>query len=148
MTATVASPLTSSSPETQNREYRPTNHERDQGSKEEGQEEAATQTQEVVLRQKPPTGRRNAFGMRHPHYALPVDGLEPSLFSPEDSAPAPGSKEDGATRKPNGNLAPIPIEDDSLASIPFIGNVHFLPILQTTFRSLYFLSKMGFRLIV
>uniref|UniRef100_H3CK23 Rho GTPase activating protein 23 n=1 Tax=Tetraodon nigroviridis TaxID=99883 RepID=H3CK23_TETNG len=74
-TATAASPLTSSSPETQSR------------------------TQEVVLRQKPPTGRRNAF---------------------EDSAPAPGSREDGAPRKPNGNLAPVPNEDDSLASIPFI----------------------------
>ncbi|CAF94636.1 unnamed protein product, partial [Tetraodon nigroviridis] len=122
-TATAASPLTSSSPETQSREYRPTNHERDQGPEEEGQEEAVAQTQEVVLRQKPPTGRRNAFGMRHPHYALPVDGLEPSLFSPEDSAPAPGSREDGAPRKPNGNLAPVPNEDDSLASIPFIARL-------------------------
>lgn len=133
-----ATPMTatSSSPETQNSEYRPTNHERDQGSKEEGQEEAVTQTQEVVLRQKPPTGRRNAFGMRHPHYALPMDGLEPSLFSPEDSASAPSSTDDGAPRKPNGNLAPVPIEDDSLASIPFIGNTHFLPKLQTTFTFL------------
>uniref|UniRef100_A0A3B4WFP1 Rho GTPase activating protein 23 n=1 Tax=Seriola lalandi dorsalis TaxID=1841481 RepID=A0A3B4WFP1_SERLL len=53
-------------------------------------------TQEVVLRQKPPTGRRN------------------------DSAPASGSTGDVASHKPNGNLAPLPIEDDSLASIPFI----------------------------
>lgn len=134
--ATAASPLTSTTPEAQTREYRPTNHERDQGSKDEGQEEALVQTQEVVLRQKPPTGRRNAFGMRHPHYALPVDGLEPSLFSPEDSTSAPTSTDDGAPRKPNGNLAPIPIEDDSLASIPFIGNRPFLPELQTTFTFL------------
>uniref|UniRef100_A0A3B4W9N9 Rho GTPase activating protein 23 n=1 Tax=Seriola lalandi dorsalis TaxID=1841481 RepID=A0A3B4W9N9_SERLL len=79
-------------------------------------------TQEVVLRQKPPTGRRNAHGLRHPHYALPMDGLEPSLFSsdPQDSAPASGSTGDVASHKPNGNLAPLPIEDDSLASIPFI----------------------------
>lgn len=136
MSATVASSLTSTTPETQNREYRPTNHERDQGSKEDGLEDAVTQTQEVVLRQKPPTGRRNAFGMRHPHYALPVDGLEPSLFSPEDSAPALCSKEDGAPRKPNGNLAPVPVEDDSLASIPFIGNARSLPKLRTTLRFL------------
>ncbi|XP_075941834.1 rho GTPase-activating protein 23 isoform X1 [Anarhichas minor] len=131
LTASAASPLASATPESQDKAYRPTNHERERGSVEgqaEGQAEAAeaavvaAQTQEVVLRQKPPTGRRNAHGMRHPHYALPMDGLEPSLFSPDpqDAAPAPGSKGDGAPRKPNGNLAPLPIEDDSLASIPFI----------------------------
>uniref|UniRef100_A0A671W2S3 Rho GTPase activating protein 23 n=1 Tax=Sparus aurata TaxID=8175 RepID=A0A671W2S3_SPAAU len=64
----------------------------------EGQAEVVAQTQEVVMRQKPPTGRRNAYGM----------------------PPAPGSTGDVAPRKPNGNLAPLPIEDDSLASIPFI----------------------------
>ncbi|XP_051243824.1 rho GTPase-activating protein 23 isoform X3 [Dicentrarchus labrax] len=120
ITASTAPPLASASPESQDRAYRPTNHERERGSVE-GQAEVA-QTQEVVLRQKPPTGRRNAYGMRHPHYALPMDGLEPSLFSPDpqDSAPAPGSTGDVAPRRPNGNLAPLPIEDDSLASIPFI----------------------------
>nr|XP_046270210.1 rho GTPase-activating protein 23 isoform X6 [Scatophagus argus] len=118
VTASTASPLASATPESQDRAYRPTNHERERGAVE-GQAEL---TQEVVLRQKPPTGRRNAYGMRHPHYVLPMDGLEPSLFSPDpqDSAPAPGSTGDVATRKPNGNLAPLPIEDDSLASIPFI----------------------------
>uniref|UniRef100_UPI0037E71B1B rho GTPase-activating protein 23 isoform X2 n=1 Tax=Semicossyphus pulcher TaxID=241346 RepID=UPI0037E71B1B len=118
LTASTSSPLAS---ETQDRAYRPTNHERERGSVE-GQAEAVAQTQEVVLRQKPPTGRRNAHGMRHPHYVLPMDGLEPSLFSPDpdDSGPAPGSTGDVAPRKPNGNLAPLPIEDDSLASIPFI----------------------------
>ncbi|XP_029996376.1 rho GTPase-activating protein 23 isoform X3 [Sphaeramia orbicularis] len=118
--ASSASPLTSTTPESQDRAYRPTNHERERGSTE-AQTEVAAQTQEVVLRQKPPTGRRNAHGMRHPHYALPMDGLEPSLFSPEsqDLAPVP-SAGDGAPRKPNGSLAPLPLEDDSLASIPFI----------------------------
>ncbi|XP_041813771.1 rho GTPase-activating protein 23 isoform X2 [Chelmon rostratus] len=121
LTASTASPHASATPESQDRAYRPTNHERERGSVE-GQAEVVAQTQEVVLRQKPPTGRRNAHGMRHPHYALPMDGLEPSLFSPDpqDSAPAPGSTGDVAPRKPNGNLAPLPIEDDSLASIPFI----------------------------
>lgn len=157
LTATTGSPLASATPETQDRAYRPTNHERERGSVE-GQAEEVAQTQEVVLRQKPPTGRRNAHGMRHPHYALPVDGLEPSLFSPEhqDSAPAPGSTGDLASRKPNGNLAPLPIEDDSLASIPFIGKqemfkLHavspfsyaFIPSqnLQMTFRFHGFHSK-------
>uniref|UniRef100_A0A8P4JZU4 Rho GTPase activating protein 23a n=1 Tax=Dicentrarchus labrax TaxID=13489 RepID=A0A8P4JZU4_DICLA len=87
ITASTAPPLASASPESQDRAYRPTNHERERGSVE-GQAEVA-QTQEVVLRQKPPTGRRNAYG-------------------------------DVAPRRPNGNLAPLPIEDDSLASIPFI----------------------------
>ncbi|KAM3863613.1 rho GTPase-activating protein 23 [Diretmus argenteus] len=119
VTAATASPLASTTPEPQDRAYRPTNHERERGSVE---AEVEAQTQEVVLRQKPPTGRRNAHGMRHPHYALPMDGLEPPLFSPEpqDSAPAPRSTGDGVPHKPNGNLAPLPVEDDSLASIPFI----------------------------
>ncbi|XP_070703281.1 rho GTPase-activating protein 23 isoform X2 [Pempheris klunzingeri] len=121
LTASSASPLASASPESQDRAYRPTNHERERGPVE-GQAEGGAQTQEVVLRQKPPTGRRNAHGMRHPHYALPMDGLEPSLFSPDppDSAVAPGPAGDAPPRKPNGTLAPLPIEDDSLASIPFI----------------------------
>ncbi|XP_042360826.1 rho GTPase-activating protein 23 isoform X4 [Plectropomus leopardus] len=119
LTASASSPLASATPESQDRAYRPTNHERERGSVE-GQAEVVAQTQEVVLRQKPPTGRRNAHGMRHPHYALPLDGLEPSLFSPDPQDSAPGSTGDVAPRKPNGNLAPLPIEDDSLASIPFI----------------------------
>ncbi|CAB1431331.1 unnamed protein product, partial [Pleuronectes platessa] len=119
ITSSTASPLASTTPESQDRAYRPTNHERERGSVE-GETEVVPQTQEVVLRQKPPTGRRNAHGLRHPHYALPMDGLEPSLFSTDPQDPAPGSSGDVAPRKPNGNLAPLSIEDDSLASIPFI----------------------------
>ncbi|KAM9392876.1 rho GTPase-activating protein 23 isoform 2-T2 [Pholidichthys leucotaenia] len=110
-------PLASTTPESQERVYRPTNHERERGPTE-GQMELVAQTQEVVLRQKPPIGRRNAHGLRHPHYALPLDGLEPSLFSPDPKDPDP--TENIAPRKPNGNLAPLSLEDDSLASIPFI----------------------------
>lgn len=117
VTTSTASPLTSTTPESQERVYRPTNHERERGSVEGQSEVVVAQTQEVVMRQKPPTGRRNAHGMRHPHYALPMDGLEPSLFSPDPL----DSTGEGAPRKPNGNLAPLSIEDDSLASIPFIG---------------------------
>ncbi|KAJ3600313.1 hypothetical protein NHX12_031298, partial [Muraenolepis orangiensis] len=111
----VASPQRSGAAELQDRGYRPTNHERDRAS-----------MSEVVLRQKPPTGRRNAYGMRHPHYDLPLDGLDPSLFSPEgdDSAfhpslPQNPRGEDGP-RKANGAPAPLSLEEDSLASIPFI----------------------------
>ncbi|XP_041855852.1 rho GTPase-activating protein 23 isoform X3 [Melanotaenia boesemani] len=135
LTVSAASPLASASPESQDRAYRPTNHEREQRPSE-GQAEIVAQTQEVVLRQKPPAGRRNIHGMRHPHYALPVDGLEPSLFSPEpkDLTTTSGSSGDAAPRKPNGNLAPLPIEDDSLASIPFIGSI------KSTRRSSYLLA--------
>ncbi|KAM4717662.1 rho GTPase-activating protein 23 isoform 6-T6 [Anableps anableps] len=117
--ASAATPLASVSPESQDRAYRPTNHEREKGAVE-GQAEMAAQTQEVVLRQKPPTGRRNAN--RHPHYGITMDELEPSLFSPDpkDTNVHPGSAEDVAPRKANGNLAPLSLEDDSLASIPFI----------------------------
>ncbi|XP_061703297.1 rho GTPase-activating protein 23 isoform X4 [Syngnathoides biaculeatus] len=111
----TAAPLASISPESQERAYRPTNHER-------GSAEVPVQTQEVVMRQKPPSGRRNAHGLRHPHYALPMDGLEPSLFSPEppDSAATSSSSGDAVPFKANGNLVPLSLEDDSLASIPFI----------------------------
>uniref|UniRef100_A0A087X8B3 Rho GTPase activating protein 23 n=1 Tax=Poecilia formosa TaxID=48698 RepID=A0A087X8B3_POEFO len=82
--------------------------------------ESQEQTPEVVLRQKPPTGRRNAN--RHPHYGMTMDELEPSLFSPDpkDTNVHSGSTEDVAPRKANGNLAPLSLDDDSLASIPFI----------------------------
>ncbi|XP_077475816.1 rho GTPase-activating protein 23 isoform X3 [Stigmatopora argus] len=115
---TVSPPLASTSPESQDRAYRPTNHER-------GSVEITPQTQEVVMRQKPPTGRRNAHGMRHPHYALPMEGLEPSLFSPEppDSVATSSSSGDTVPIKANGNVVPLSLEDDSLASIPFIGAI-------------------------
>uniref|UniRef100_A0A3Q1JSP2 Rho GTPase activating protein 23a n=1 Tax=Anabas testudineus TaxID=64144 RepID=A0A3Q1JSP2_ANATE len=135
LTASTAAPLASTAPESQERAYRPTNHERERGAVE-GQTEAVAQAQEVVLRQKPPTGRRNVHGLRHPHYALPMDELEPSLFSPDpqDSDHATGSTGDVAQRKPNGNLSHLSTEDDSLASIPFIGNI------KSSRRSSYLLA--------
>lgn len=71
------------------------------------EEPVHTQMQEVVLRQKPPSDRCTPHAMRHPNNAVPVDLLEP----PVASAPARSS----------GNLQPLPVEQDSLASIPFIG---------------------------
>uniref|UniRef100_A0AAV2KDF5 Rho GTPase-activating protein 23 n=1 Tax=Knipowitschia caucasica TaxID=637954 RepID=A0AAV2KDF5_KNICA len=115
LVSSASSPLSSSSSESRDRSYRPTNHDRERVAVEEA---VSAQTQEVVLRQKPPTGRRNAQCMRQAHYALPIDGLEPSLFSPDQDLAL--SAEKVAPRKPNGSLAPLPIEDDSLASIPFI----------------------------
>ncbi|KAJ8414291.1 hypothetical protein AAFF_G00051610 [Aldrovandia affinis] len=125
--ASAPTPGTTSSPpaptpDPQEGACRQTNHER---AVEE--QEAAAQTQEVVLRQKPPTGRRTSHALRHPHYALPVDAAEPPAFpaEPRDQAhapipaPAPAHPE-GAPRRANGSLPPLAVEDDSLASIPFI----------------------------
>ncbi|XP_026770293.3 rho GTPase-activating protein 23 isoform X4 [Pangasianodon hypophthalmus] len=73
------------------------------------EEPVQAQMQEVVLRQKSPSGKCTPHAMRHPNYAVPVDLLEP----PVASAPA----------RSNGTLQPLPVEQDSLASIPFIGTV-------------------------
>ncbi|XP_071263598.1 rho GTPase-activating protein 23-like isoform X6 [Salvelinus alpinus] len=115
----VPSPLASTTPEPLDKAYRPTNHER---GAVEGQVEVVAQTQEVKLRQKPPTGRRSAHAMRHPHYTLPVDGTEPPVFPPDphNAAPAPRPSGEGALHRTNGNLAPLSVEDDAMASIPFI----------------------------
>ncbi|XP_030631173.1 rho GTPase-activating protein 23 [Chanos chanos] len=75
------------------------------------EEPVQVQTQEVVFRQKPPTGRRTPHAMRQPHYALPVDAAEPP----------PATEATGqAAHRPNGSMPPLPAEQDSLASIPFI----------------------------
>ncbi|XP_055746683.1 rho GTPase-activating protein 23-like isoform X6 [Salvelinus fontinalis] len=115
----VPSPLASTTPEPLDKAYRPTNHER---GAVEGQVEVVAQTQEVKLRQKPPTGRRSAHAMRHPHYTLPVDGTEPPVFPPDphNAAPAPRPSGEGVPHRTNGNLAPLSVEDDAMASIPFI----------------------------
>ncbi|KAI4872378.1 hypothetical protein NFI96_033645 [Prochilodus magdalenae] len=78
------------------------------------EEPVQAQTQEVVLRQKPPIGRRTPHAMRHPNYALPVDSPEPPAAS------APAARQADPTNRTNGNLQPLPVEQDSLASIPFI----------------------------
>ncbi|XP_028823831.1 rho GTPase-activating protein 23 isoform X3 [Denticeps clupeoides] len=62
--------------------------------------------QEVVLRQKPNVSRRTPHGPRHSQYTLPAEAAD----SPSGTSPAP----------PNGSLPPVPVEQDSLASIPFI----------------------------
>ncbi|XP_036794091.1 rho GTPase-activating protein 23 isoform X4 [Oncorhynchus mykiss] len=129
----VPSPLASTTPEPLDKAYRPTNHER---GAVEGQVEVVAQTQEVKLRQKPPTGRRSAHAMRHPHYTLPVDGTEPPVFPPDphNAAPAPRPSGDGAPHRTNGNLAPLSVEDDAMASIPFIGSI------KSSRRSSYLLA--------
>ncbi|XP_028331488.1 rho GTPase-activating protein 23-like isoform X3 [Gouania willdenowi] len=77
--------------------------------------------QEVVLRQKPPLGRRTHFlSLRHSHHTLPVETPEPpGLTSSPGTTPVSG--ETGLNRKANGSLAQHAL--DSLSSIPFIDEV-------------------------
>ncbi|XP_049320258.1 rho GTPase-activating protein 23 isoform X2 [Astyanax mexicanus] len=78
------------------------------------EEPVQAQTQEVVLRQKPPIGRRAPHAMRHPNYSLPVDSPEHSAAS------APAARQGEPASRTNGSLQALPVEQDSLASIPFI----------------------------
>ncbi|XP_061565256.1 rho GTPase-activating protein 23-like isoform X7 [Cololabis saira] len=72
---------------------------------------------EVVLRQKPPAGRRTPVqALRHSHYATP-GGSPPSSGAPSP-VPGPGP---GPVRRANGSLAQHAL--DSLSSIPFIGSI-------------------------
>ncbi|KAK7901926.1 hypothetical protein WMY93_018695, partial [Mugilogobius chulae] len=77
---------------------------------------SASESQDAPI--GPRTTRGSAVQRRDVSSPNAGDGLEPSLFSPDQD---PGvSAEEGVPRKPNGSLPPLPIEDDSLASIPFI----------------------------
>lgn len=72
--------------------------------------------QEVVLRQKPPPGRRTPIqALRHSHYCTPVES--PELPEPETPPPVAGGL--SSSRGANGSLAKHAF--NSLSSIPFIG---------------------------
>lgn len=74
--------------------------------------------QEVVLRQKPPSGRRTPVqALRHPHYTTPVESPEPPASIPTAGTHSPVSG--GPSRRANGSLAQHAF--NSLSSIPFIG---------------------------
>ncbi|XP_023691210.1 rho GTPase-activating protein 23 isoform X2 [Paramormyrops kingsleyae] len=109
---TVAAPP--AAPEPRDGTHRPTNHERPWE-----EEQPHSQVQEVVLRQKPPTGRRGPPGQRQPHYGLPAEAAEALGFQGEGPNTATPRSVD-APRRTNGGLAPLTLQDDSLASIPFI----------------------------
>ncbi|XP_031698639.1 rho GTPase-activating protein 23-like isoform X3 [Anarrhichthys ocellatus] len=75
--------------------------------------------QEVVLRQKPPSGRRTPVqAVQHPHYTAPVESPEPPGLEPTQGTPSPVSGGPSTNRRANGSLAQHAF--NSLASIPFI----------------------------
>ncbi|XP_016110485.1 rho GTPase-activating protein 23-like isoform X2 [Sinocyclocheilus grahami] len=80
-----------------------------------GKESVQVKSQEVVFRQKPPLGRKTTHGLLHPNYALPVDTPEPL------SATAIPSRSKDSLHQTNGGIPPLPVDQDSLAAIPFIG---------------------------
>ncbi|XP_070783162.1 rho GTPase-activating protein 23-like [Enoplosus armatus] len=76
-------------------------------------------TQEVVLRQKPPSGHRTpGQALRHPHYTTPVESPEPPGLTPTPGTPSPVSGGPGPNHRVNGSLAQHVF--NSLSSIPFI----------------------------
>ncbi|TKS90245.1 Rho GTPase-activating protein 23 [Collichthys lucidus] len=75
--------------------------------------------QEVVLRQKPPSGHRTPVQtLRHPHYTTPVESPEPPGLTPTPGTLSPVSGGPGSSRRANGSLAQHAF--NSLSSIPFI----------------------------
>ncbi|XP_076856271.1 rho GTPase-activating protein 23 isoform X3 [Brachyhypopomus gauderio] len=69
-------------------------------------------TQEVLLRQKPPSGK-------HTHARQPNSGVPGHLTEPA-VATTPAVRAGDPASRPNGSLQGLPVEHDSLASIPFI----------------------------
>ncbi|TSK28027.1 Rho GTPase-activating protein 23 [Bagarius yarrelli] len=113
-TPSPAPPAGLLSGEGQDGTHRPTNHEREGA---EAEQETQAQVQKVVLRQKPPMGRRAGHVHRLP---LALDGSDPLLFTSDPEEALLKSEDSSSNRHANGNLAPLSVEDDSLASIPFI----------------------------
>ncbi|NXN13023.1 RHG23 protein, partial [Indicator maculatus] len=87
-----------------------------EGSK--GREPPEERREEVVLRQKPPTGRKAPVPLRQMNFVFPEGVKETDVGGP----PLVAGKGDkpGAERQ-GWRLAPLAAPEDSLASIPFIG---------------------------
>ncbi|NXD44186.1 RHG23 protein, partial [Copsychus sechellarum] len=75
-------------------------------------EQAEERREEVVLRQKPPTGRKVPAPLRQMNFVFP-DGVKDADIG--DRGDRPGGE------RPGRRVAPLAAPEDSLASIPFIG---------------------------
>ncbi|NXV81152.1 RHG23 protein, partial [Atlantisia rogersi] len=74
--------------------------------------------EEVVLRQKPPTGRKMPPPLRQMNFVFPEGVKETDICDP----PAAGGKGERPVAERQGRrVAPLAAPEDSLASIPFIG---------------------------
>ncbi|XP_030076658.1 rho GTPase-activating protein 23 isoform X2 [Microcaecilia unicolor] len=79
------------------------------------QPEVEEKKEEVVLRQKPPTGRKAPPALRQMNFAFPVDVKDVSNISIKTS-----SSKDKHGDSSSQRVAPLATTEDSLASIPFI----------------------------
>ncbi|OXB55660.1 UNVERIFIED_CONTAM: hypothetical protein H355_005779, partial [Colinus virginianus] len=80
---------------------------------------AEERREEVVLRQKPPTGRKAQPPLRQMNFALAERGKEEADGR---DPPAVGGREERTVGERGGRrVAPLAAPEDSLASIPFIG---------------------------
>ncbi|KAM6042886.1 LOW QUALITY PROTEIN: rho GTPase-activating protein 23 [Theristicus caerulescens] len=80
-------------------------------------EQPEERREEVVLRQKPPTGRKMPPPLRQMNFVFPEGVKETDICDP---APAGGKGERPATERQGRRVAPLAAPEDSLASIPFI----------------------------
>ncbi|NXK71156.1 RHG23 protein, partial [Amazona guildingii] len=73
---------------------------------------------EVVLRQKPPSGRKVPVPLRQMNFVFPEGVKEMDICEPP---PASGKGDRAAAERQGRRVAPLAAPEDSLASIPFIG---------------------------
>ncbi|NXY12231.1 RHG23 protein, partial [Pteruthius melanotis] len=81
-------------------------------------EQPEERREEVVLRQKPPTGRKVPAPLRQMNFVFPEGVKDADICDPAGAAgrgDRPGSERQGR------RVAPLAAPEDSLASIPFIG---------------------------
>ncbi|NXX51426.1 RHG23 protein, partial [Tricholaema leucomelas] len=82
------------------------------------QEPPEERREEVVLRQKPPTGRKVPVPLRQMNFVFPEGVKETDVCGPPLAA---GKGEKAAGERQGWRVAPLAAPEDSLASIPFIG---------------------------
>ncbi|XP_063210712.1 rho GTPase-activating protein 23 isoform X3 [Chroicocephalus ridibundus] len=80
-------------------------------------EQPEERREEVVLRQKPPTGRKMPPPMRQMNFVFPEGVKETDICDPP---PASGKGERLVAERQGRRVAPLAAPEDSLASIPFI----------------------------
>uniref|UniRef100_A0A8B9NLL0 Rho GTPase activating protein 23 n=1 Tax=Accipiter nisus TaxID=211598 RepID=A0A8B9NLL0_9AVES len=80
-------------------------------------EQPEERREEVVLRQKPPTGRKMPAPLRQMNFVFPEGVKETDVCDP---SPASGKGERPVAERQGRRVAPLAAPEDSLASIPFI----------------------------
>ncbi|XP_075299740.1 rho GTPase-activating protein 23 isoform X1 [Opisthocomus hoazin] len=80
-------------------------------------EQPEERREEVVLRQKPPTGRKMPPPLRQMNFVFPEGVKDTGVCDPP---PAGGKGDRPAAERPGQRMAPLAAPEDSLASIPFI----------------------------